>query len=149
MKTILLTALLAFPALSKAELPSEIQNLAGRLGTFTSIYNGKNIEKETGTDCKIEESRYGSGSVVIDSVTYFTPTAHLEGAKRTEKNGVITYVTASNGKRAGGSICGDFIPLTSYKQSVIVTKNSLTLKQNYSCAFFERHEIIESCTVKN
>lgn len=132
----------------EAKLPAEIAKLSGRLGTFTSIYNGKSVAAETGTDCKIEESQYGEGSVVIDSVSYFTPTAHLDGASRSEKNGEVTYVTTSTGKRPGGSVCGDMIPLTSYKQTVIVTKNSLTIKQKFSCALVDRNEIIETCTVK-
>ena len=147
-KITLVCALLVLTANAKAALPKEIAGLTGKLGTFTSIYNGKSVADETGTDCKVEASQYGDSSVVIDSVSYFKPTAHLDGASKSESNGVTTYVTTSSGKRPGGSVCGDYSPLTSYKQSVIVTKKSLTIKQKFTCAVFDRNEIVETCTIK-
>lgn len=131
-----------------ASLPNEVASLVGKPGVFTSLYNGKSIEGETGSGCKIEEGQYGDSVVVIDSVSYFTPTADLEDAERSEKNGVVTFETTATGKRPGGSVCGDYSPLTSYKQTVIVTKKSVTLKQKFSCAIFDRSEIVETCTVK-
>lgn len=148
MKLIALSTLAIISFSVEAKLPTEIARLTGKMGTFTSIYNGKSVAAETGTDCKIEENEYGEGSVAIDSVSYFTPTADLEGASKSISKGVVTYVTTYNGKRPGGSVCGDYKPLTSYKQTVIVTKNSLTIKQKFTCALFERNEIIETCTIK-
>lgn len=129
-----------------AKLPSEIDRLASKPGTFTSIYNSKSMP-ESGTNCSIEESAYGEGSVILQSVSYFTPTAHLDGATRSVRNGVVTYVTTDSGKRPGGSACGDYTPLTSYEKSVHVNHNSVTIKQKFRCAIFEKNEIIETCTV--
>lgn len=141
--------LLCFISFSlNAQLPAEIAKMAGKEGVFTSLYNGKNVADESGTNCSIEESQYGEGSVIIESVSYFTPTAHLEGAAKSEKRGQVEYVTTSNGKRPGGSVCGDYSPLTSYTQSVIVSKTSLTIKEKFTCALFDRNEIIATCTLK-
>lgn len=150
MKFTLLSLLsLSFISFSlNAQLPAEIAKMAGKEGVFTSLYNGKNVADESGTNCSIEESQYGEGSVIIESVSYFTPTAHLEGAARSEKRGQVEYVTTSNGKRPGGSVCGDYSPLTSYTQSVIVSKTSLTIKEKFTCALFDRNEIIATCTLK-
>lgn len=149
MKYLAITAIALISLSAQAKLPTEISKLTGKLGTFTSTFNGKNVDSETGTDCKIEVSEYDDNTVIIDSVAYFQPTAHLDGAKKSvSSNGDITYETTFNGKRPGGSVCGDFTPLTSYKQTVIVTKKSVTIKQKFTCALLDRNEIIETCTVK-
>lgn len=146
--TIALALLTSFAAHASSGLPADINALVGKTGEFTSLYNGKTFEAENGGACSIEESEYGEGVVVIEAATHFKPSADLEGATKATSNGVTTYTTNSNGKRPGGSVCGDFSPLTSYKKTVIVTKNSLTIKQKYTCAIFDRNEIVETCTIK-
>ncbi len=131
----------------EAKLPAEIAKLSGRTGSLSVSYNGKTSERDQGSDCKIEESEYSEGSVVIHSTLPMPTTAHLDDAKRSEKNGVVTYVTTSTGKRPGGSVC-DMGPLTSYTKSVIVTKNSVTIKEKFACAIFDRNEILLTCTIK-
>lgn len=96
----------------------------------------------------MEESEYGEGSVIISADTYFTPTAHLDDADRSVKGDTVVYTTTSNGKRPGGSVCGDMIPLTSYKQTVIVTKSSLSIREKFSCAVLDRNDIVQTCTLK-
>ena len=63
----LITISMLFAANVNAALPKEINALAGKLGTFTSLYNGKSVADETGTDCKVGKSQYGENTVVIDS----------------------------------------------------------------------------------
>lgn len=145
-----LAALCTFTLLSavaEAKLPTEIERLTNRPGLFTSVFNGK-YTHDNGTNCTIEDDEFEVSSVRIKSFSYFLPVAHLVGASRRVSNGVVTYVTTENGKRPGGSVCGDYTPLTSYTKSVIVQNNSLTILQQYSCGFFERNEMVETCTLR-
>jgi hypothetical protein len=147
-KTIMLAVtIIMITVEAHATLPTEIARLQGRMGVFTSIFNGKTDASESGTDCKIEESHYGEGSVEINSAAYFTPTAHLDGAQKTKEKGVTKFITTSSGKRPGGSVCGDYIPLTSYKQTVTVTANALSINEKYTCGFFDKNESIQTCAL--
>lgn len=131
-----------------AALPTEIAKLQGRPGTLVTTMNGEVYAQESNIPCTVEESEYGEGSVIISAGTYFTPTAHLDDAERSVKGDSVVYTTTSNGKRPGGSVCGDMVPLTSYKQTVTVTKNSISLKEKFSCAVVDRNEIVQTCTVR-
>lgn len=141
--TVALIALISLSA--QAKVPNEVSKLDGRLGKFTSVYNGKINSSESGTDCKLEIGP--NNTIVIDSVAYFVPTADFDGAIRTEENGEVVYETNYNGKKPGGSVCGTHVQLTSYKQYVIIRKNSVTIKQQYSCAYSSK-EITETCTIR-
>lgn len=143
-----LCAVISFASQVHASLPSEIAKLQGRPGTLVTTMNGKIYEPESNINCTVEESQYGEGSVIIDASTYFTPTAHLDGAERSVKGDTVVYATTSNGKRPGGSVCGDMVPLTSYKQTVTVTKNSISFREKFSCAVVDRNEIVQTCTLK-
>lgn len=142
----LLTLGVSFGAM--ASLPGEVAVLVGKEGKFTSFYNGKQDNEKQNTPCSIALSEYGEDVVVIKSHSYFTPTADFEGAKRKEKKDQVVYELVASGKRPGGSVCGDIAPLTSYKKSVVLTKDSFSVIQKYSCTFFERHEIVETCQLK-
>lgn len=130
-----------------AATPPEIAKLLKTSGDFTSLTNGKVFEAENGGPCTIEFNE-DEKVVSIEAGTYFPIKADLEDAKREISAKEVIYTTTDNGKRVGGSVCGDYIPLTSYKKTVIVTKDSLTVKQKYTCAVFDRNEIIEKCTIK-
>ncbi len=152
MKSLLVSLLFvaSAPALASA-LPSEITRLMDKDGTFVSLTNGKVVEHEHGTACRIIPHPYGADDAVwIDSVSYFNPVAYLEGAKRSVlANGTIVYATTSSGRRPGGSVCGDFTPLRSYKQTVEVTKDTVLLRQRIGCGLSRTLEIVEGCKVKN
>lgn len=143
-----LCSLVCIATSAHAALPSEMADLQGRPGTLVTTMSGKVLERESNIDCTIEESDYGEGSVILSAGTYFTPTAHLDDAKREVKGSTVTYTTTSNGKRVGGSVCGDIAPLTSYKQTVIVTPTSLTIREKFTCAIFDRNDIVTTCTLK-
>ena len=145
--TIALALMMTFAVTANAATPTEIKNLINKSGEFTSLYNGKVFEAENGGHCTVSFNE-DEEVVSIDAGTYFAIKADLEGAKREISAKEIVYTTTDNGKRVGGSVCGDYIPLTSYKKSVIITKNSLTVKQKFTCAVFDRNEIVETCTIK-
>ena len=145
---IALCAIVSVASQVHAALPVEMAELQGRPGTLVTTFNGKIYAQESNIDCTVEESEYGEGSVIISAGTYFTPTAHLDDAERSVKGDTVVYTTTSNGKRPGGSVCGDMIPLTSYKQTVTVTKKSISLREKFSCAVFDRNDIVQTCTLK-
>lgn len=145
---IALCAVISIASQVHAALPTEIAKLQGRSGILVTTSNGKVLDRESNIDCTVEESEYGEGSVIISADTYFTPTAHLDDADRSVKGDTVVYTTTSNGKRPGGSVCGDMIPLTSYKQTVIVTKSSLSIREKFSCAVLDRNDIVQTCTLK-
>lgn len=143
-----LCSLVCIATSAHAALPTEMAKLQGRPGTLMSYFNGDVFESESNIDCTIEESEYGEGSVILKAGTYFTPSADLEDAEKKVKGDTVTYTTTSTGKRVGGSVCGDMVPLTSYKQTVIVTKTSLTIREKFTCAIFDRNDIVTTCTLK-
>jgi hypothetical protein len=130
-----------------AEIPADIAKLAGRAGTFTFTSDGENNQGTDGTDCsiEIEKDEENGDSLHIDSEAYFETNVSLKGLKRTEKNGVATYQT----NNATWSICGKY-PLLSYNKTMIVTINSLSVKQVYYCLGdgWSSTTSIETCTLK-
>ena len=147
-KISILCALLILTSNANAALPKEIAKLQGKPGILVTVQNGKVYDNESNINCTIEESQYGEGSVIIEAGTYFTPTAHLDGAKKEVSGDTVVYTTTSNGKRPGGSACGDMIPLTSYKKTLTVTKNSISIREKFSCAIIDRYDIVQTCTLK-
>lgn len=147
-KLSVLCTLLILASNANAALPKEIAKLQGRPGFLVTTQDGKVYENESNIDCTIEESLYGEGSLIIEAGTYFTPTAHLDGAKKEVSGTTVIYTTKSNGKRPGGSVCGDMSPLTSYKQTVTVTAKSLSIREKFSCAIFDRNDVVQTCTLK-
>lgn len=131
-----------------AKLPAEITKLMNKPGTFISEYNGKKTD-DHGTNCEITKSPWGDeDSIVIKSVAYFEPGAHLEGAKRKVSGNAVIYELNDTGKRPGGSVCGDYVPLLTYKKWVEVHSDRLLIKQAFRCAFERKTEITEGCIVK-
>jgi hypothetical protein len=147
-KISILFSLLVLATNTYAALPKDIAQLQGRAGVLVTTQNGKVVANESNIHCTVEESQYGEGSVIIEASTYFTPTAHLIGASREVSGSIVQYTTASTGKRPGGSVCGDIAPLTSYKQTVTVTPSSLTIREKFACAFFDRNEVVQTCSLK-
>lgn len=128
-----------------AGVPSEISSLFGKQGKFVSLYNGKDTQKESGTNCSISISDYGDSSIQINSVSYFTPVAHLEGSKRTETNGAVVYQLSDNGKRPGGSACGDYEMISGYKKTLEVYKDGIIIREKFRCSLIEKNEIVQGC----
>jgi hypothetical protein len=130
-----------------AEVPKDIAALTDREGTYTGSTNGKVNETTRDSACEIviEKDEENSDSLHIDSAEYFETNVSLKDLKRTEKNGVATYET----NNSSWKICGHAYPLLSYKKTMVVTKNSLTVKQVYYCAFdWSSTTSLETCTVK-
>lgn len=129
-----------------AEIPNEIKNLMNRPGSFISIMDGKEIAHEHGTNCDIQGE---DSSIEITSVAYFTPVAHLDNAKKeTLRDGTLVLTTTSTGRRPGGSVCGDMVPLLSYKKTVEVKGNTLLIREKIRCLFEGSTEIIQGCKIK-
>lgn len=138
------------PLIAQSQLPTSIKNLMDKDGVFFSSFNDKVDEDETGTDCRIIQNPYGDeDSITIESVAYFAPVAHLEKAKLIESRaGSETYLLDANGKRPGGSVCGDITPLLSYKKYVDVQDNSLSIRQEYRCLFSSKSIIVQKCSLR-
>lgn len=122
-----------------------LAKLVGKNGTFMSYYNGKIFEAESNLNCSIvleDEVLY------LEAPTYFKSLAYLEGASIKNQNSRLTITTTENGKRPGGSACGDMGIMSGYKKQVIVEKNTVAIVQSFRCNFLEKNEIVETCTVK-
>lgn len=146
MKTFLLVSSLFLSLTAVAKVPQEIARLMDQDGTFVSSINGRNIDGENGTSCKITMSPYGGeSSIIIDSVAYFTPTAHLDDAKKTIKNDSVIFTLTDTGRRPGGSACGDYTPMLSYKKTVEVKGRSLIIRQKFRCLLEGATEIVQGC----
>ncbi len=148
-KVNLLLALIAFSMNSFAALPREVKNLLNKDGEFISMVNGKNVNGEAGTDCRIIMNPYGGDeSISIESVAYFTPVAHMDNAKKEIKDGVTLFVLDDSGLRPGGSVgCGN-TPQLSYKKTVEVRGSTLIIKQKFRCLLERSTEIIQGCKIK-
>lgn len=132
-----------------AELPSEVSKFVGKEGQFVSLYNGKETA-ESGGSCKIKIHEFDKNTVSIEAGTYFSITADLEGATRSVAgNKVVVYKLKDHGKRPGGSVCGDFVPLTSYTKTLEVSENVMVVRQKYRCGFFDKNDIMEVCDLRN
>lgn len=143
-----LCSLICIATSAHATLPAEVEKLQGRPGTLMSSNNGVVFESESNIDCTIGENRWSEGAVVLNAATFFTTTAGLKDASKKVKGDTVIFTTTSNGRRIGGSVCGDMMPLTSYKQTVIVDSNSLTVREKFTCAIFEKNDIVITCTLK-
>lgn len=139
---------LAFGLNAFAEIPAEIQNLMNKNGTFISKINGKVYTAEDGSSCEIVENPFRKGkSFVIESAAYFQPVVHLDNAQRKVKNGKVIYTLTSSGRRPGGSVCGDMVPLLSYKKTVEIEGNTLSVRQKYICLGEGPTEILQGCRI--
>ena len=145
-----LCSLVCIATSAHAGLPKEMDHLKNRKGTLITTYSGKVYENESNIECSITEAAYddGTDSVMIDAGSYFPATGFLEGSKKEVKGETIVYTLNDSGKRPGGSACGDMSPLTSYKKTVTVTKNSLTIREKFTCAIFDRNDYIRTWTLK-
>lgn len=128
-----------------AKVPVEISKLMGKQGTFVSTYNGTDTQHESGTACSIELSPYGDSSIQINSVSYFTPVAHLDGSTRIESGGAVIYQLSDSGKRPGGSACGDYDFISGYKKTLEVYKNGIIIREKFRCSLIEKNEIVQGC----
>lgn len=117
----------------------------GKSGTLMSYYNGKVFEAESNLNCAI---RIEDNFLTIEAPTYFGIVAMLDDAKVQQKNNKLIITTTENGKRPGGSVCGDMGILSGYKKIVEVTNDSVTVIQDYRCNFIEKNNIKEVCTLK-
>lgn len=147
---IALCSLVCIATTAHAGLPKELNHLKNRKGTLVTTYSGEVYESESNIECSITEATYddGTDSVMINAASYFPATGFLEGSKKEIKGDSILYTLDDNGKRPGGSACGDAVPLTSYKKTVTATKNSLTIREKFTCAIFDRNDYIRTCTLK-
>lgn len=147
---IALCSLVCIATTAHAGLPKEMNHLKGRTGTLITTFSGKVYASESNIECSVTEATYddGTDSVMIDAASYFPATGFLEGSKKSVKGDSIVYTLNDSGKRPGGSACGDMVPLTSYKKTVEVTKNSLTIREKFTCAVFDRNDYIRTCTLK-
>lgn len=146
-KLLLVTFILSMN--SFAGVPTEIKKFIDKDGVSISLIDGEKIPDEDGTNCRVTISPYGDDdSIVINSVAYFTPVAHLEGAKRTVKGDTVIFTLNDSGKRPGGSVgCGN-VPQLSYKKTVEVKGSTLLIKQKFHCLFEGSTEIITGCKLR-
>lgn len=117
----------------------------GKSGTLTSYVDGKVYEAESNLNCTV---RIEDNFLSIEAPTYFGIVAMLDDAKVQQKNNKLTITTTENGKRPGGSVCGDMGILSGYKKTIEVTNDSVTVIQNYRCNFIEKNNIKEVCVLK-
>ena len=145
----LLLILLSSSFASANLLPHEIRSYIGKSGKLISTIDGQAVRGEHGNNCTIELSPYNPDmdSVQITAGTYFTPIAHLEGAKKDRVQGGWIFTTTSDGRRPGGSVCGDMVPLTSYKKTLELQGKTLTIRQVFRC-FFEKTTIVQACVTR-
>ncbi len=133
-----------------AQLPSDVSALMNKKGKLSSTINGKAVADEDGSDCEVIVNPYSAeedDSIQMSSRAYFNVTADLLGAKKeTSFDGTIVYVTKAHGKRAGGSVCGDTMPLLGYKKTVETKRNKLTIRETFRC-LLSKYEIIQACTI--
>lgn len=126
-----------------SSLPAEVAKFVGKQGAFVSLYNEEET-RESGGSCKVTLS--AEGRVSIEAGTYFGIHADLEGAVRSVAgNGVIVYKLTDHGRRPGGSVCGDFVPVTSYKKTLEITDDVILVRQQFRCGFFDKYDIKEVC----
>lgn len=133
-----------------AQIPSVVLKLVDRDGTFFSSFNKKVNQELTGTPCRVILNPYSEDdSIAIESHAYDMPVAHLSDAiLQSSTDKVKTYLLSDNGRRPGGSACGDITPMFSYKKTLEVSKNSLLIKQEYRCLFSSKSVLIQKCEVK-
>ena len=141
---ILFLTILTFSALASASnIPQQIEALNGKSGILLS-----SVVDESGLTCKITTSETSQQArVVIESETYFPIVAYLNNSKlKTTTNGVL-ILTAENGKRPGGSVCGDADVLLKYEKTVEAQNKILTIREQFRCLsdFGKKTEIVKSC----
>lgn len=146
MKAALLSLALLSSIANASDLPKELQSKIGKTGTLTTTYEGKVYESESNIPCVVTTSEYSDTSIVLDASVYFTPVAHLDEETTVEKNGTKTiYTLNDSGKRPGGSVCGDYGILSSYKKTLEVTNNSVAIREKFTCNLFERNDYLRIC----
>lgn len=147
------TALFVFTSIilsqfSHAAVPGEVEKFLDRDGVFISIHNGKNTA-DNGSHCRVVKNPYGEeSSIVINSIAYFQPVAHFEKSKKSVSEEIVFFELRENGRRPGGSVCGDMIPLLSYKKWVEISKDKFLIKQKYRCALERETLIVEGCQIQ-
>jgi hypothetical protein len=142
-----LLSLVIFSSMANASgLPKELQTKIGKTGILTTTYKGEVYEAESNIPCEVTTSEYSDTSIVLESSAYFTPVAHLDEDTTVEKSGNKTiYTLSDSGKRPGGSACGDYGVLGSYKKTLEVTSNSVAVREKFTCNLFERNDYLRIC----
>lgn len=132
---------------SFANIPQEIKDYMNKDGVFVSNYNGDESH-DTGGGCKVTMNPYGGDlSISIESNSYSDAVAHLENSTRSEDRNTISYKLAASGERPGGSVCGDWDILLSYKKYLILDGNSLSIEESYRCLTGGRNVLTQICTI--
>jgi hypothetical protein len=103
------------------------------------------IKAEDGLECTIEVD---DSSVFIRSAAEFPSSAVVQGAEIAEENyEYIIFKTLENGRRPGGSLCGDFIPMFGFEKIVAVTEDSITIQSDFRC-LLEKVVLFQTCNIQ-
>lgn len=135
-------------------LPSEVLPFLNLSGTYIHLHQNTPIANEHGRSCEILLNPYADETVpeiIIESGIEFKPVANFSAAqKKRLEDGTVVYHLQDNGKRPGGSVCGDIGPLIRYSKIVEIRPQILLIRQNIWC-LFDGHqtEIIQGCKIDN
>lgn len=146
MKAALLSIALLSSMANASNLPKELQSKIGKTGTLTTTNKGEVYEVESNLPCEVAVSENSDSSIVLEASVYFTPVAHLDEETTVERSGNKSiYTLNDSGKRPGGSACGDYGILSSYKKTLEVTNNSVAIREKFTCNLFEKHDYVRIC----
>lgn len=148
MKHISALLTLLFCASLWAGVPVEVKELMHKDGVMSATLDGEQT-RDHGIHCQVVMNPYGGeSSISFDSNAYHNPVAHLDGARRYEKFGEVVYLTTSDGKRPGGSVCGDWDQLLKYNKLVRVKSNQVSIEEKYRCLFGGKTEYVVGCNIE-
>ena len=85
----------------------------------------------------------GEGQLALKSNVEFGAAFVNLATLRSAGNGA--YITTADGRRPGGSECGDYAIMTGFKEVLTFTSNSVTLTKSFRC-WGKKEVLIMQCS---
>ncbi len=131
-------------ATQKNDVAELIKTFEGKKGTLTTVFNKEVREYESNIPCevKIEGSK-----VYLDARTYFQNLIYIDDAAVQSTKDTIVVTSSEDGKRPGGSVCGDTSVLSSYKKTMEISNDSVTITEKFRCNLVSSYKQVVTCKI--
>ena len=123
---------------------NQLSSLNGKTGT------GQNPYEKGDFECSISVDKDSNSIEVRQSGSYSFGTVFLGNLVETvEQSDTKTVLTTLSTTLSNSSLCGDYLKVRDLTETLVVTKNSVSVTGTYHCGFFKkRHRDTYTCNFK-